>query len=305
MGSHLGMSFTFPSPAKVNRFLHINGQREDGYHLLQTLFQFLDYGDELSVELRQDNQIFLSPQTQLGIAQEDNLIYKAAIALAQASQCRLGANIHWQKRLPLGSGLGGGSSNAATCLFALNLLWELNWSQEQLMALGLTLGADVPVFLFGHTALAQGIGEECVAINMPPSWFLVLTPDCKVETAKMYAKSELTRNTPTLRIGALAEGGIEQQLSHFRNDFEPVVRQHYPEVDAALKWLSNYGEARLSGSGASVFACFSSQEQAQEIANCLPPAMKGFIAKGMNQSPLMQKAKSAGFKCNDWGVAKR
>lgn len=299
------MSLSFPSPAKINRFLHITGRREDGYHLLETLFQFLDYGDEISVELRQDNQICLFPQTQHGIPTQHNLIYKAAIALQQSAQCKLGANIHWQKRLPLGSGLGGGSSNAATCLFALNLLWKLNWSQAQLMELGLTLGADVPVFLFGHTALAEGIGEKCIAVEMPPNWFLVLTPDCMVETPKMYAKSELTRNTPTLRIEALAKGGITQTLSHTRNDFEPVVRLHYPEVDAALKWLSNYSEARLSGSGASVFACFETQEQAQAVAEKLPLNMKGFIAKGMNQSPLMQKAVSIGFQSNDWGVAKR
>lgn len=295
MGNTLAMTLSFPSPAKVNRFLHITGRREDGYHLLQTLFHFLDYGDELSVSLRQDNQICLFPESQLGISQENNLIYKAAKKLQLASDCHQGANIHWQKRLPLGSGLGGGSSNAATCLFALNLLWDLKWSQAQLMALGLTLGADVPVFLFGQSALAQGIGEECVAIEMPATWFLVITPDCMVETSKMYAKSELTRNTPTLRIGALAKGGISQALANCRNDFEPVVRRHYPEVDNALNWLSNYSEARLSGSGASVFACFCSQEQAQDVAERMPPLMKGFIAKGMNQSPLMQSAMSKGF----------
>lgn len=299
------MDFTFPAPAKVNRFLHITGQREDGYHLLQTLFHLLDYGDEIRVERRHDNQIQLFPQTQWGIAQEENIIYKAAKKLQQASLTPYGANIFWQKRIPLGSGLGGGSSNAASCLFALNLLWELNWSREQLMTLGLTLGADVPVFLFGHTALAEGIGEKCVAIDMPPTWLLVLTPPCHVATAKMYAMSELTRNTPRLRIEALAKGGMEQALQRCRNDFEVVVRKAYPEVDAALKWLSNYGEARLSGSGASVFTCFTSQEQAQSAAEQLPPTLKGFIAKGMNTSPLLQKAMSMGFQGNDWGVAKR
>ncbi len=285
-------SLCFTSPAKVNRFLHIVGRRDDGYHLLQTLFQYLDYGDELSFELRQDNKICLSPQTHNGILEQDNLIYKAALALQSASQCQQGANIHWIKRLPLGSGLGGGSSNAATCLYALNLIWQLNWSKSALMDLGLRLGADVPFFLFGHTALGEGIGEKLSAVELPTVWFLVITPPCLVSTPKMYAHPQLTRNSPTLRIEALAKDGLENTLSQCRNDFEALVRQCYPDVDNALKWLSNYGEARLSGSGASVFACFSTQEQAQRVAEQLPPNLKGFVAKGMNTSPL------------NWGVAK-
>ncbi|MBS0286249.1 MAG: 4-(cytidine 5'-diphospho)-2-C-methyl-D-erythritol kinase [Proteobacteria bacterium] len=296
---------SLPAPAKINLFLHIVGRREDGYHLLQSLFHYLDYGDSLHFELRADNKICLHPQEHLGINEQDNLIYKAARALQQSAQCNQGVNIHWEKRLPLGSGLGGGSSNAATCLLALNALWDLNWSQDNLINLGVTLGADVPFFLFGHTALGEGIGEKLTALTIAPTWFLVITPDCNVATPKMYALSELTRNTPRLRIGTLVEGGINYALSECRNDFEPVVRQHYAEVNDAFKWLSNYSQARMSGSGASVFASFSTKAQAQEVAQQLPAHLKGFIAKGMNSSPLMQSALSKGIINNDWGVAKR
>ncbi len=283
------MKLSLPAPGKVNRFLHIVGRRPDGYHLLQTLFQYIDYGDRLHFELRDDNKISLSPKESLGIQEQDNLIYRAALALQQFANVNRGVDIHWEKQLPLGGGLGGGSSNAATCLFALNWIWQLNLSQKELMQIGVTLGADVPFFLFGHSAFGEGIGEQLTAMELPPVWFLIITPPCQVATVKMYAQPDLTRNTPTLRIGALAEGGIDT-LNKLENNFEPVVRQHYPEVDDALKWLSNYGQARLSGSGASVFACFSTQTQAEKIAKLLPPRFKGFVAKGLNTSPLLQAA---------------
>lgn len=285
------MNISLPSPAKVNRFLHIVGRRQDGYHLLQTLFQYLDYGDMLQFELRTDAQIVLHPQHNLGIAQYDNLIYRAALLLQQTAKTEFGVNISWEKQIPLGAGLGGGSSNAATCLVALNWLWQLNWSTEQLIDLGLTLGADVPFFLFGQSAIGEGIGEKLTPFEISEPWYLVITPPCQVVTAKMYAHPDLTRNTTAFRIEALAKDGIENNPSKFRNDFESLVRRHYPEVDDAFKWLSNYGQARLSGSGAGVFACFSTREQATEIASNLPPRLKGFVAKGINRSPLIEAAK--------------
>lgn len=290
------MYCSLPSPAKINRFLHIVGRRQDGYHLLQTLFQYLDYGDLLHFEQRHDNQIVLKPAEALGIIQTENLIYRAAAALRQAAQIDKGVTIHWEKQLPLGAGLGGGSSNAATCLFALNWLWQLNWSQPQLMDLGASLGADIPFFLYGHTALGEGIGELLTAVSLPETWFLVVTPPCQVVSAKMYAQPDLTRNTPTLRIDTLVRDETDLNLSGLGNDFEPVVRRLFPEVDNALKWLSNYGDARLSGSGASAFVCFNSQAQAKEVASRLPKSYKAFVAKGMNKSPLLLAAESLGIK---------
>lgn len=298
-------SFALPSPAKVNHFLHITGRRQDGYHLLQTLFQFLDYGDELYFELRQDSRIVLTPHRVCDIPEEKNLITRAAYALQQSAGIEKGVTIHLQKKLPLGSGLGGGSSNAATTLIALNWLWQLDWSSQALQRLGLSLGADIPIFISGHAAWGEGIGEQLTPVELNEPWILVIVPPCQVVTAKMYADPNLTRNTPTLRIEALAKDEINLTLSELKNDFEPLVRQYYPEVDEAIKWLSNYGAARLSGSGASVFACFDSLEQAKEIAQRLPERFKGFIAKGANNSALKQAAENLGFKFNDWGVAKR
>lgn len=287
---------SLPSPAKINRFLHIVGRRQDGYHLLQTLFQFLDYGDKLHFELRNDDQIVLHPADALGISTTDNLIYRAASALQKAAKTTQGVNIHWEKELPLGSGLGGGSSNAATCLFALNWLWNIHWPQQQLIDLGTSLGADIPFFLYGHTALGEGIGELLSAVALPETWVLVVIPPCQVVSAKMYAQPDLTRNTPAFRIEALVRDETDLDLSRLGNDFEPVVRRLYPEVDNAMKWLSNYGDAKLSGSGASVFACFNSQHHAKEVASYLPKPYKAFIAKGINKSPLMTAAEVLGIK---------
>ncbi|HRE30493.1 MAG TPA: 4-(cytidine 5'-diphospho)-2-C-methyl-D-erythritol kinase, partial [Candidatus Berkiella sp.] len=244
-----------PSPAKVNHFLHITGQRSDGYHLLQTCFQFVDYGDELEFILRDDKQIILKPDNMLGITNESNLIYRVAIALQTAANVTQGITITVHKQLPLGAGLGGGSSNAATTLLALNELWDLNWSVDELMALGLCFGADIPIFIKGVASLAEGIGEQLTPITLNESWLAIITPPCQVISAKMYADSELTRNTPAFRIGHLAKGEFKNNFSELRNDFEPLVRRRYPEVDDAMKWLSNFGKPRLSGSGASVFAC--------------------------------------------------
>lgn len=279
------------SPAKVNHFLHIIGRREDGYHLLQTCFQFLDYGDEMSFTLRDDSQIVLQPDNMMGIPNATNLIYRVAYAFQQATHTQQGITISVNKRLPLGAGLGGGSSNAATTLLVLDLLWGINWPLNDLMSLGLSFGADIPVFIKGQASLAEGVGEQLTPIELDQPWVAVITPPCQVISAKMYADSELTRNTQALRIEALAKGEFKNIFGELRNDFEPLVRRHYPAVDDSMKWLSNFGEPRLSGSGASVFACFETETAAKSVIEKLPTHLTGFVAKGVNESPTVQAVK--------------
>lgn len=282
---------TLPCPAKINRFLKIIGRREDGYHLLQTVFQFLNYGDEIRLQARQDDQIILFPAPLMGIPTEHNLIYRAACALQQAAGIHQGVSLEITKNIPLGAGLGGGSSNAATTLIGLNALWQLHWPLEDLLRLGLTLGADVPVFIQGQAAFAQGIGEILTPIEIDEPWILLLLPDCQVSTPKMYSDEDLTRDSQPLRMEALSNGEIGRLLSELGNDFEPLVRRHYAAVDEAMIWLSNYSAAMLSGSGASVFACFQTQEQANLVAQKVPGHMKGIVTKGTNVSSLKQAMK--------------
>lgn len=289
--SHAHSRLSLLSPAKVNHFLHIVGRREDGYHLLQTCFQFLDYGDDMSFELRQDSQIVLHPENMMGIPNSSNLIYRIACAFQQATQTQQGMTISVHKRIPLGAGLGGGSSNAATTLLALDLLWGTNWPLNDLIKFGLPFGADIPIFIKGQASLAEGIGEQLTTIELEQPWVAVITPPCQVITAKMYADSDLTRNTPAFRIEALAKGEFKNTFGELRNDFEPLVRRHYPAVDDAMKWLSNFGEPRLSGSGASVFACFETEAAAKNVIEKLPAHLTGFVAKGVNESPTAQAVK--------------
>lgn len=277
-------NLTLLSPAKLNLMLHIIGQRDDGYHLLQTLFQLLDYGDTLHFSTRSDQQIRLSPSID-GVANDDNLIIKAARLLQsqpQSSNRVCGADIQLEKILPMGGGLGGGSSNAATTLLALNQLWQLQLSLPQLAELGLQLGADVPVFVLGHSAWAEGIGEQLQAVEIPEQYYLVIKPACEVATAKIFSHKQLTRHTSPITIAAVFEqGGF--------NDCEPVVRQLYPPVDAAMKWLNSHAlnskSARLTGTGSCIFACFPDQSSAQHVLEQLPNELQGFIAKGVSQSP--------------------
>jgi 4-diphosphocytidyl-2-C-methyl-D-erythritol kinase len=224
----------------------------------------------------------------MGVAPEHNLIYRAAQALKRAAGINLGALICIDKKIPLGAGLGGGSSNAATTLIALNHLWELHWTHSQLKALALTLGADVPFFIHGHAAWGEGIGEKLTSVELDEPWVLVITPPCQVNTAKIFAHPDLTRNTSSFRIGNLATDEVQNHFSQLKNDFEPLVRRIFPEVDSAMKWLSNFGKAQLSGSGSSVFACFTSLNQAQEVAQQLPQGFKGFVTKGRNKSLLIE-----------------
>ena len=278
-------SLTLPSPAKLNLFLHILGKRDDGYHELQTLFQFLDYGDEIAVTPRTDGRIILADSLP-GVADEDNLIYRAACILADAAATRVpGATINIRKQLPMGGGLGGGSSNAATILLGLNHLWGLEMSLAQLAKLGLALGADVPVFVHGHAAWGEGVGEKLTSANPEEDWFVVLKPHCDISTREIFSEQRLTRNTPRITIAPAFEG----DASRYRNDCEDVVRRLYPEVNQGLKWLAQFGPARLTGTGACIFGRFPTESKARKVWANKPSGINGFVAKGVNTSPLHQE----------------
>lgn len=272
---------TLPAPAKLNLFLHITGRRADGYHDLQTLFQFLDYADELSFALREDGEIRLHSQLR-DVAHDSNLIVKAARQLQHASGCRLGADIWLDKHLPMGGGLGGGSSDAATTLLGLNHLWQLEWDKDRLAILGLSLGADVPVFVHGHAAFAEGVGEKLTAVELDEPWFLVAIPQVTVSTAEVFSDPELTRDTPANKLRSLLEGGG-------RNDCQPVVQKRYKEVDNALILLNKFVPARLTGTGACVFGSFPNEDDADKVARQLPATLPSFIAQGRNVSMLHRK----------------
>ncbi len=271
----------WPSPAKLNLMLHIVGRRADGYHLLQTAFQLLDYGDQLYFNLRQDGEIHhLNPLP--GVPAKSDLTVRAAQLLQNSTACKKGIEIKIEKHLPMGGGLGGGSSNAATTLVALNKLWETNLSTNKLAKLGLQLGADVPIFIHGQTAWAEGVGEKLTPLTLPQPWFLVLIPACHVSTAEVFCTNELTRNTPRITMrDFLADGG--------HNDCLPVVRRQYTEVASAISWLNQFAEAKLTGTGACIYASFEKEDDAREILSRLPATLKGFVARGLNRSPLLDR----------------
>jgi 4-diphosphocytidyl-2-C-methyl-D-erythritol kinase len=269
-----------PAPAKLNLFLHITGRRGDGYHELQTLFQLLDYGDWLEFEHRDDGEISLHCPG-LNIPTEENLVYRAAQMLQSRAGSTHGARIHLDKRLPSGGGLGGGSSNAATTLLALNRLWNLEITSAELAEIGLKLGADVPVFVHGHSAWAEGVGEKLTSVELPEQWFLVIAPRCKVSTAEVFSQQQLTRNTPRTTMAAVFERGGA-------NDCQSVVRELYPEVDKVLIWLEKYGQAQMTGTGACVFLPLPDEAQAQAVFAQKPSHWQGFIAKGVNCSPVLR-----------------
>ncbi len=267
------------SPAKLNLFLHITGRRADGYHNLQTLFQLLNYGDTLRFTVRDDEQISLTPSIP-GVAFEDNLIIKAVRLLQTHRSTNKGVDIELKKRLPMGGGIGGGSSNAATTLVALNFLWHCGLTSTQLQQLGLQLGADVPVFVNAQTAWAEGVGEALQPIEMPQNWFLVVQPDCHVSTQQIFSHKDLTRDSPAIKVAAFLEQGGE-------NACQALVRRLYPQVDEALNWFAEHGHsAKLTGTGACVFTQFATAEEAQKVLQCLPKHLPGFVAQGVNQSPL-------------------
>ena len=268
----------FPAPAKLNIFLHVTGRRDDGYHLLQTLFRFVDYGDSLRFAPRSDGKVVLATPLP-GVPPEGDLTVRAAQLLQAETGCRKGVGISVDKRLPMGGGLGGGSSDAATVLLALNHLWQLGLSRQRLQDIGLTLGADVPVFIFGRNAFAEGVGELLRPLDMPPAWYVVLEPPVQVQTAVIFSAPELKRNTAPIQ-------AVDWKPGVGVNDLEPVAASYFPVLAEHLRWLSAYGRARMTGSGACVFAEFGEKEAASSVMLRLPAGMRGWVAAGLDCHPL-------------------
>ncbi len=271
----------WPDPAKLNLFLHVVGQRADGYHELQTLFQLIDLCDRIGIAVRPDGVIERSAGP-VEVEPEADLAVRAARAIQQAAGCRLGASLRVQKRIPMGGGLGGGSSDAATILLALNEMWDCRLSLDELAALGLPLGADVPVFIRGSSAWAQGVGERLERVELPPHWYVVIHPGVAISTREVFQSPELTRNSPLITIRAFFESGG-------RNDCEPVVRARYPEVAEALDWLQRLAPARLTGTGSCIFAACASAIEAERIAARVPDRWTSFVARGLNVSPTHER----------------
>ncbi len=290
------MSHAYPAPAKLNLFLHVVGRRADGYHLLQSVFRLIDRADTVHLELRDDGRVVREGELP-GVPEDRDLTVRAARLLQAHAPADAGVSIRLDKVLPMGGGLGGGSSDAATVLLALNRLWQLNLPRETLQQLALQLGADVPVFVFGQTAFAEGVGEILHPASAPPAWYVVLMPPVQVPTAAIFAAPELTRNTPPLKIAPFSAGMGHATLYGFqpvesrsplvgRNDLQPVVIDRYPEVARHLEWLAQFGEARMTGSGACVFASFGTEDAARDVLRQLPETMQGFVAQGLDRHPL-------------------
>lgn len=278
----------FPSPAKLNLFLHIVGRRPDGYHELETVFQFLDFGDSLSIRRTQDSAIKLLTPID-GVSNDNNLIVKAAKLLKEHAKTSCGAEIKIEKVLPMGGGLGGGSSNAATVLIALNFLWQTKLSLSQLAELGLQLGADVPIFIHGFAAFAEGVGEKLTPVHPDESVYLISKPNCSISTLEVFTAKALPRNTQKLDIKAIDD---KNYLMGYRNDCQTLVINHYPEVAKLLAWLVEYAPSRMTGTGACIFSRFDSEEEAKRVQKLLPNSITSFVAKGMNISSLHNTLKS-------------
>jgi len=268
----------YPAPAKLNLFLHVVGRRPDGYHLLQTAFRLIDLCDWLRFTPREDGEVGLARAIP-GIAEGENLVLRAARLLQSEAGAKAGVEIDLEKNIPIGGGLGGGSSDCATTLAVLNRLWGLALPKEKLAELALTLGADVPFFLFGRNAFAEGIGERLTALELPRAWYVVLVPPVAVSTRAIFASSELTRNSKTIKISSFSAG-------FGRNDLEPAVCRRYAEVAAHLEWLEQFGDARMSGSGACVFAEFATEREARSVHSKMPADMRGFVVRGLDRQPL-------------------
>lgn len=275
-----------PAPAKLNLFLHVTGRRPDGYHLLQTVFQLIDYGDLLHFAVRDDGVIRRCTEV-AGVAEESDLIVRAARLLQSATHLKLegktvGADIAIDKRLPLGGGLGGGSSDAATTLIALNHLWQTGLTRRELMVLGLQLGADVPFFLFGRNAFAEGVGETLVPIATPDRWYVVIEPGVSVPTASIFGATELTRNTKPVKISDFSAAPVE----FGKNDLQVVAAKLFPPVADAIQWLAAHGNARMTGSGACVFCSFEHEHRADEVLGMVPSRWKAWKARAIAEHPL-------------------
>ncbi len=271
----------WPAPAKLNLFLHITGRRADGYHQLQTVFRLLDWGDAIRLRVRQDGQIRRDGASVAGVAEADDLAVRAAVLLKVAANIAQGADIGVEKNIPAGGGFGGGSSDAATVLVALNRLWNAGLDVDALAALGLQLGADVPVFVRGHSAWAEGVGEQLTALALPPAWYVLADPGVHVPTAALFASPDLTRDAPKAKIADFASGSL------LGNAFEPVLRRREPAVEAVLAALSSIGRARLTGSGSGCFVEFATRTAAQQGLAGLPKELRAWVAAGVECSPLL------------------
>jgi 4-diphosphocytidyl-2-C-methyl-D-erythritol kinase len=277
---------SFPAPAKLNLMLRVVGRRADGYHLLQTVFRFIDYTDDVRIGVRNDGEIRRVRDVP-GVAPGDDLTIRAARLLKRATGVRIGADIELVKRVPLGGGLGGGSSDAATVLLALNHLWGTGLKRADLQALGLELGADVPVFVFGENAIGEGIGEALTPLTLPPAWYVVLVPPIEVSTSRIFSHPDLKRDSKPIKIQGFSAGGT---VSGGANDLEALVCRLYPDVAVHLEWLRQHGPALMTGSGACVFAAFGDESAALEVLAQVPEPMRGFVAQGMDRHPLRDLA---------------
>jgi 4-diphosphocytidyl-2-C-methyl-D-erythritol kinase len=276
----------YPAPAKLNLFLHVVGRRQDGYHLLQSVFTLIDLADRLRFRVRDDGLVRRVNEIP-GVPHDEDLVVRAALMLKEASGTPLGADIELEKRIPMGAGLGGGSSDAATVLMVLDRLWGTGFGPGALAELAPTLGADVPFFLFGGAAWAEGIGDRLRAVDVTPSWYVVLAPPVHVPTPLVFSAPELTRDTEPLKMEDFsAQPRTFASSDGFRNDLEAVVIARFPVVREHLEWLGRHASARMTGSGACVFAAFASREAAQQVIDQLPATMCGFIAQGLVQHPL-------------------
>ena len=287
-----------PAPAKLNLFLHVVGRRPDGYHELQTVFQFVELADRVRIARRTDTQLRRTTAI-AGVDEADDLVIRAAQLLRDDCGIEAGADIGVEKRIPLGGGLGGGSSDAASTLVGLNRLWDLGMDTDRLAALAVKLGADVPVFVRGLAAWGEGVGERLIPLALEQPWYVLIVLPFAVATADVFHAPALTRNTPRLRISRLLRIGIESPESRVRfeqllvaahNDCEPVVREMHPGVGEALDWLSQYSRARMTGTGATVFAPFETRERAGEVAGAVPAPWQGLVTRGLNRSPLLDRA---------------
>lgn len=273
-----GWQSVYPAPAKLNLFLHVVGRRADGYHLLQTAFRFVDYGDSLRFAPRTDGAVSLAMPLP-GVPPDADLTVRAARLLQAESACRAGVEISIEKRLPMGGGLGGGSSDAATVLLALNHLWQLGLSKRRLQEIGLALGADVPVFIFGRNAFAEGVGETLSPLELPPAWYVVLEPPVQVPTAAVFSAPGLKRDSEPIAVDAWHQNfGV--------NDLEAVAVRRFPVIAEYMRWLSAFGKVRMSGSGACVYAEFDRRDEADAVLNQLPQGVRGWVAAGLEQHPL-------------------
>ena len=280
MNGEAGWS-VWPAPAKLNLFLHVTGRRADGYHLLQSVFRLLDWGDRIRLRVRDDGDIRRHGASVAGVGEADDLAVRAANALQGAAKIRKGADIVVEKSIPAGAGFGGGSSDAATVLLALNRLWGLDWDSDRLAALGLALGADVPVFVRGHNAWAEGVGERLLPVELPPAWYLLFDPGIHVATRELFQAPELTRDSAPATISDFVSGAV------LDNAFEPVLRRREPAVEAAFAMLARVGRPRLTGTGSGCFVEFATRGQAEDAHASLPPGSKAWVAAGAARSPML------------------